>query len=170
MPIDFKPLTMMELRSSPGEILDRVARDGEAFVVERSGQQMACLVPLSNFMPDIQRTRLNQELERLSERNELYRPTITDQNEIELRFASNDQLPEIVIRLPHGYPNACPVVFVRDLPDACPHRWQDGSLCIFGAMEIWNPGKHDVSHTLGLARRWLINYSAWKRNGKWGER
>lgn len=44
MPLDFKPLSMMKLRSAPGEVLDRVAQKGEAFVVERNGEQMACLV------------------------------------------------------------------------------------------------------------------------------
>ena len=51
MPLEFKSLPMMTLRSSPGEILDRVSRHGEAFVIERSGQQLACLVPIANFPP-----------------------------------------------------------------------------------------------------------------------
>ena len=49
--VDFKTLKMMELRSSPGEVLDRVARDGEVFIVERNGQPKACLVPVSFLLP-----------------------------------------------------------------------------------------------------------------------
>ena len=51
MKVDFKALKMMELRSSPGEVLDRVARDGEVFIVERNGQPKACLVPVSFLLP-----------------------------------------------------------------------------------------------------------------------
>ena len=46
MPLDFSLLSMTELRNRPGEILDRVADKGEAFIIERSGQRKACLVPL----------------------------------------------------------------------------------------------------------------------------
>jgi len=70
MPIEFKPLSMMQLRSAPGEVLDRVAQQGEAFVVERNGEQMACLVPLSLFMPDIQPKRLAREFDRLQGQEE----------------------------------------------------------------------------------------------------
>jgi len=40
--IDFKTLKMMQLRSSPGEVLDRVARDGEVFVIERNAEATQC--------------------------------------------------------------------------------------------------------------------------------
>ena len=45
MHIEFKPLPMMALRSSPGEVLDEVSREGAAYLIERNGQQKACLVP-----------------------------------------------------------------------------------------------------------------------------
>ncbi len=45
MHIEFKPLPMMALRSSPGEVLDEVSREGAACLIKRNGQQKACLVP-----------------------------------------------------------------------------------------------------------------------------
>jgi len=171
MPLDFKPLSMMKLRSAPGEVLDRVAQKGEAFVVERNGEQMACLVPLSVFMPDIQPKRLARELEQLHAHDEGHSVSISDERELSIHFRKQgpDEDVMLTISLPHGYPNACPKVYAHPMPDHCPHRWQDGSLCIFGAMEVWNPGKHDALHVLGLARRWLTHFAAWKQTGQWGE-
>lgn len=168
MPIDFKPLSMMELRGSPGEILDRVA-DGEAFVVERNGQQKACLVPLSLFMPDIQPARLWRELERLHQQGEQHSTVISDSNELELHFRREGAEKDVTIKvgLPHGYPSVCPKVYATPLATGCPHRWQDGSLCIFGALETWNPGKHTVVHVLRFARHWLSQYASWKLTGTW---
>ena len=48
---------MTELRNRPGEILDRVAETGEAFIIERNGARKACLVPLSVFFPDVSPVR-----------------------------------------------------------------------------------------------------------------
>src|SRR5216683_2846770 len=102
MPIDFKPLSMMQLRSAPGEVLDRVAQKGEAFVVERNGEQMACLVPLSVFMPDIQPKRLAREFEQLHAHNEQHSASISDNRELQLHFRR--QGPEedmtLTIRVP----------------------------------------------------------------------
>lgn len=171
MPLDFKPLSMMKLRSAPGEVLNRVAQKGEAFVVERNGEQMACLVPLSVFMPDIQPKRLAREMEELHRHNEKYSASISDERELRLNFRQQGPGEEmtVTISLPHGYPNVCPKVYVHPIPDLCPHRWQDGSLCIFGAMDVWNPGKHDVLYVLRLARRWLAHFATWKQTGQWGE-
>ena len=83
MKIDFKTLKMMELRSSPGEVLDRVARDGEVFVIERNGQPKACLVPVSFLLPDISPDRITQELNKLAEKNENYKLTINENKELE---------------------------------------------------------------------------------------
>ncbi len=169
MPLNFQPLSMMALRGAPGDVLDRVAQNHEAFIVERNGQQIACLVPLSVFMPDIQPARLAQELEALDVNGEERRVSLTHDNELELRFhgegTSNDMI--LTVRLPHGYPNASPKVFVDPLVPDCPHRWQDGSLCIFGAIEIWNPGKHNILRVLALARRWISHYEAWRADGTW---
>lgn len=164
-------MSMMELRSAPGEVLDRVAQKGESFIVERNGQQMACLVPLSVFMPAIQPARLARELELLDAQAEMSTVSITESNELELHFRGEGSGKDVTltVRLPHGYPSASPKVFASPIPDICPHRWQDGSLCIFGAVDIWNPGKHDVSHALNLARQWLSHFEDWRQSGVWGE-
>lgn len=169
MPIEFKPLSMMDLRSRPGEVLDDVARSGQAFVIERNGQQKACLVPISCFLPDIQTSRIADELDKLIAANEHYRMAITDTREIQLIFRGLAEKLDIAITvtLPHGYPSKSPIVAADPIDKACPHRWQDGSLCIFGTMDTWNPGKHDVVYVLKLCRRWLANYSAWQHAGKW---
>jgi hypothetical protein len=169
MPLNFQPLSMMELRSAPGEVLDRVAQRQESFIVERNGYQMACLVPLSVFMPDIQPARLQKEFEKLQSFGENQITAISDTRELDLRFKEQGPNHEftITIRLPHGYPNVCPKVFAEPVPKNSPHRWQDGSLCIFGAMELWNPGQHDVVYVLNLTRRWLAHFSSWKNSGTW---
>jgi ubiquitin-protein ligase len=162
---------MMALRSAPGETLDRVAQKGESFIVERNGQQMACLVPLSAFMPDIQPVRLSRELERLQSQDEKQTVSITDDRELSMHFRGEgpDGGLTLTILLPHGYPNAAPKVSAAPLPDNCPHRWQDGNLCIFGATELWNPGQHDVLYVLQQARRWLSHLGRWQQTGEWGE-
>ena len=162
---------MMELRSKPGESLDRVAQKGEAFIVERNGHQMACLVPLSVFMPDIQPARLAREFEQLHGQGEAQTVSITDEHELNLHFRGEgpDRSITLTICLPHGYPNASPKVSADPVPEDCPHRWRDGTFCIFGATELWNPGQHDVLHVLTQARRWLKNLGHWQQTGKWGE-
>jgi prevent-host-death family protein len=169
--IDFKTLKMMELRSSPGEILDRVARDGEVFVIERNGQPKACLVPVSFLLPDISPDRIAQELDRLRERNEKPTLAINESKElaIDFREIAGGENAVISIVLPHGYPNAAPRIHVQPLPPNTPHRWQDGSLSIFGATAVWNAKSHDVVHVLSLVRLWLKQYSAWRRTGEWPE-
>jgi ubiquitin-protein ligase len=162
---------MMELRSAPGEALDRVAQKGESFIIERNGQQMACLVPLSAFMPDIQPARLVREFERLQSEDEKQTVSITDDRELSLHFRGEgpDGNLTLTILLPHGYPSAAPKVSAAPLPDNCPHRWQDGNLCIFGATELWNPGGHDVVHVLKKARSWLAHFGKWRKTGEWDE-
>ena len=169
MPISFKVLSMMNLRGKPGEVLDDVARNGQAFVIERNGQQKACLVPISFFLPDIQTSRVTAELDKLSDAEEYYRMSITDGREIQLIFRdlSADSEIDVTVTLPHGYPSKSPIVWAEPIDEQCPHRWQDGSLCIYGAMDTWNPGKHDMLHVLKLCRRWIAHYLAWQREGKW---
>ena len=171
MPLNFQPLSMMELRSKPGESLDRVAQKGEAFIVERNGRQMACLVPLSVFMPDIQPTRLAREFERLDSEGEAQTVSVSDERELNLHFRGEglDHNITLTVCLPHGYPNASPKVSAVPVPEGCPHRWQDGTLCIFGATELWNPGQHDVLYVLAQARRWLKSLGRWQQTGKWEE-
>jgi prevent-host-death family protein len=172
MKIDFKTLKMMELRSSPGEVLDRVARDGEVFVIERNGEPKACLVPVSFLLPDISPDRLAKELHKLNEKAENYRLTITGTKELEISFQETAAGDRVVLRvlLPHGYPNYAPRIFVDQLPDETPRRWHDKSLSIFGAATTWNAKSNDVIHVLRLAREWLRQYGKWRKTGEWPER
>src|SRR5438132_1544467 len=97
--VDFKTLKMMELRSSPGEVLDRVARDGEVFIVERNGQPKACLVPVSFLLPDIAPARIVKELNKLDAKRETYRLTINDNQELEISCLETAARQNIVIRI-----------------------------------------------------------------------
>lgn len=172
MKVDFKTLKMMDLRSSPGEVLDRVARDGEVFVIERNGQPKACLVPVSFLLPDISPDRIVKELNKLDSKDENYKLTITDNKEIEIssveRAAGENVVVSIV--LPHGYPNAAPRIYAANVAPNAPKRWPDGSLSIFGATAVWNVKTHDASHALNLARVWLKHYATWRKTGEWPER
>ena len=169
MPIDFKILSMMDLRAKPGEVLDDVARNGQAFVIERNSQQKACLVPVSFFLPDIQTERIAHELEKLTDAAEHYRLTVTDTREIQLIFhdlCSNSEI-DVTVTLPHGYPNSAPIVSAKPIDSNCPHLWKDGSLCIYGMMDTWNPGRNDILHVLNLCRRWISSYQVWKQSEEW---
>ena len=169
MHIDFLPLSMMDLRAKPGEVLDDVERNGRAFVIERNGHQKACLVPISFFLPDIPPSRISKELDKLFDANEHFRMTITDEREIQILFRDlvEDTGIEVAVTLPHGYPNRSPIAVANPIDKSCPHLWQDGSLCIYGAMDTWNPGKDSIVNVLKLCRRWLANYASWQQTGKW---
>lgn len=159
---------MMELRSSPGEVLDRVARDGEVFVIERNGQPKACLVPVSFLLPDVSPDRIKEELSKLSEKNENFKLTINERKELEINFHEVAVGESVVmsILLPHGYPDSAPRLYVSPVPAETPHRWPDGSLSVFGATATWNAKKHDVIYALGLARLWLKQYVKWRRTSE----
>jgi prevent-host-death family protein len=172
MPLNFSLLSMTELRTRPGEILDRVADGGEAFIIERSGQRKACLVPLSVLLPDISPARIADEIEQLAQHGEEPSTSFTEGKELAFRFPHNldDGTPaELSIVLPHGYPNNCPRVYSNAVGEDAPHRWADGALCLYGVMAGWNPGKHTVFSTLKLARQWLHNYEMWRKSGQWPE-
>lgn len=170
--VDFKTLKMMDLRSSPGEVLDRVARDGEVFIVERNSQPKACLVPISFLLPDIAPARIVKELNKLDDKNETYKLTITEEKEVEISCLESAAGEHVVISivLPHGYPNAAPRVYASHVHANAPNRWPDGSLSIFGATAAWNVKTHDASHALTLARVWLKQYAKWRKTGEWPER
>lgn len=169
MKIDFKTLKMMDLRSAPGEVLDRVARDGEVFIVERNGQPKACLVPVSFLLPDISPDRIANELKKLEDAKEDYRLTINERKELEIAF------PEIVagepnaisIVMPHGFPESAPRIYVLRVPEDAPMRWPDGSLSIYGAATLWIPRSHSVLSALVLARAWLGQFADWQQTGVW---
>lgn len=167
MKIDFKTLSMMDLRSTPGEVLDRVARDGEVFVIERSGQPKACLVPVSFLLPDVAPERITQEIGKLDEKKEDYKLTINENKELEISTREKAAGKDIVLRivLPHGYPSVAPRVYADGLPLKTPGRWPDSALAIYGATATWNSKTHDVLHTLTLGRSWLSQYA----NGEEGK-
>lgn len=170
MPLDFGLLSMTELRTRPGEILDRVADGGEAFIIERSGQRKACLVPLSVLLPDISPARIADEIQQLVEGDENPSTSFTEDKELAFRFPEkldDGTSAELSIVLPHGYPNNCPRVYAKAVSEGAPHRWADGALCLYGVMTGWNPGKHTVFSTLKLARQWLRNYETWRASGQW---
>lgn len=169
MRLDFTPLSMTELRTRPGEILDRVADDGESFLIERNGRQRACLVPISVFLPDISPARIARELDELEQAGETTQTTITGEKEVAIRVqhATDGNVYSIFITLPHNYPNACPRVHVADVDARAPHRFADGTLCIFGVTSSWNPGKHTARDALNSARHWLSGYEAWRHTGSW---
>ena len=167
--IEFKPLPMMALRSRPGEVLDEVSKEGAAYLVERNGQQKACLVPISCFLPDIQRSRVTAELDRLEDSVEQYRVAISAEREMQFLFRefSSDTRLEVTVTLPHGYPNKAPVVMAEPIEEGCPHRWPNGTLCLYGAVAVWNPGRHDVMHAVALFRRWIQHYTVWRQTTEW---
>jgi prevent-host-death family protein len=170
MTLDFTLLSMSELRNRPGDLLDRVADNGEAFIIERNGQRKACLVPLSVFLPDISPSRIADEIEELVKNGEESRCTISNDREVVFLFmynADNNSPIEVRVVLPHGYPSTCPRVYANSIHKEAPHRWSDGALCLYGVMTGWNPGKHTVFSTLQLSRQWLQHYESWTKNGKW---
>jgi antitoxin (DNA-binding transcriptional repressor) of toxin-antitoxin stability system len=172
VPQNFKVLSMTELRTRPGDILDRVADAGEAFIIERNGQQKACLVPLSVFIPDISPARIAEELDELIGNGEQPKTSFTDTREVTFRFLDrlSDNTPvEVTILLPHGYPNSCPRVYADPVSADVPHRWSDGALCLYGVTVAWNPGRQTVFSTLQLARQWLAHYEIWRHSGVWGK-
>jgi prevent-host-death family protein len=167
--IDFKTLSMMDLRSTPGEVLDRVARDGDVFVVERNGQPKACLVPVSFLLPDIPPERITQELTKLREKSDDYNFTINDNKELEISCKETAAGENVVLTvvMPHGYPNSAPRVYAENVIADTPGRWPDGSLAIFGATAKWNSKTHDLIHALNLGRVWLRQYAKWRKSGEW---
>jgi prevent-host-death family protein len=170
MPLDFGLLLMTELRNRTGEILDRVADRGQAFIVERNGRQKTCLVPLSVFFPDIPPTRFAEEIQELVQDGEEGRTTFTETHELAFRFPcklTDDNPIEAIIFLPHGYPNNCPGVNASPISEGGPRRWADGTRCLYGVMTGSNPGKHTVFSTLSLARQWFQHDDTWRQTGQW---
>ena len=164
-PIEFKSLSMMALRSSPGEIIDRVARKGKAYIIERNGQQLACLLPVSIFLPDVDQKRIAKDREELDRSDIDYVNGVTPDKEIYFKVNQEGVLIEVII--PKGYPSSCPRVYAHGIDDKAPHRWRDGSLCIFGVMDSWNPGTKGLLDVLELTQKWLNAYGNWKKTGEW---
>src|SRR4030042_4123675 len=115
--LEFRTLSMMDLRTSPGDILDRVYENGEAFIIERNGQQKACLVPISYFCPDVPKAKINDELEALRQGGEGPTLRLSDERELEILFKEAIENIDVALRivLPHGYPNVAPRVYASPI-------------------------------------------------------
>lgn len=163
---------MSDLRARPGEMVDQVLREGQVFLIERKGKPLACLAPVEDFMPAIPSERWQRELAALHDAEELYSVAISEAREIVVRVPElpGEQGIQIEIVLPHGYPNLPPVVRATPIDDSAPHRFPDGSLCVFGMMTRWNPGADSAVSAIAVARQWLSNYHEWRRLGKWPTR
>lgn len=169
MPRDFELVSMTDLRAKPGEILDAVSDRGRAFLVERKGIPLACLVPVEDFMPDIPKARLAQEFSDVQKVEADHQISLNARNEVVIRVPGLAGEPDsrIEIVLPHGYPSVPPIIRADPVDDSSPHRWPDGSLCLYGMMTQWNPGKHGATSSINLARIWLRGYRSWRQTGAW---
>jgi hypothetical protein len=69
--------------------------------------------------------------------------------------------------LPSHYPNEAPVlrVLTPSLVGGCPHRYRDGSLCVY--LSTWHPGTGTVVQSIANAADWLAHYQGWRLTGVW---
>lgn len=69
--------------------------------------------------------------------------------------------------LPARYPNQPPALHVLkpQLAGGCPHRYADGSLCVYP--RNWIPATGTVVLAIANAADWLRHYEGWRRTGAW---
>ena len=69
--------------------------------------------------------------------------------------------------VPARYPNQPPALHVLKpgIPRGCPHRFEDGSLCVYP--KNWIPATGTVVQTIANAADWLHSYEGWQRTGVW---
>ena len=69
--------------------------------------------------------------------------------------------------VPARYPNQPPALHVLKprLVSGCPHRFNDGSLCVYP--KNWIPATGTVVQTIANAADWLRAYEGWRRTGVW---
>ena len=72
------------------------------------------------------------------------------------------------ILFPDTYPYSMPKVYVERpaLRSNTYHMFQEGNICYQHA-SMWNPGRHDLSHVVARAAKWLNKYEIWLQTGKW---
>ena len=72
------------------------------------------------------------------------------------------------ILFPSTYPYDMPKVYVKKpaLSSNAYHTFRDGNIC-YQHPTTWNPGRHDLSHVIARAAKWLNKYEVWLRTGKW---
>lgn len=166
---DFTRITMTDLRARAGEIIDAAAEEGTAFLVERKGLPLACIVPVAELIPAISIERLRSEFDGLVAAGEQVSATIDRDRQFVFRIASSSvEHGTLAIRivLPHGYPSRAPVAYADGVQGHAPHRWPDGALCLPVTMS-WNPGKHNALSVLRAARSWLSAYEEWRSTQQW---
>jgi ubiquitin-protein ligase len=69
--------------------------------------------------------------------------------------------------IPARYPNQPPALHVLQprLVHGCPHRFADGSLCVYP--KSWLPATGTVVQAIANAADWLAHYEGWGRTGAW---
>ena len=69
--------------------------------------------------------------------------------------------------VPARYPNGPPALHVLKprLPGVCPHRFSDGSLCVYPT--TWIPETGTVVQAIANAADWLRAYEGWRSTGTW---
>lgn len=74
---------------------------------------------------------------------------------------------QVSAELPERYPYEAPALHVLTpaLVGGCPHRYADGSLCVY--LNRWNPERDTVVQTIANATDWLRHYQGWRRSGRW---
>lgn len=72
------------------------------------------------------------------------------------------------IFFPSTYPNNMPKVYVRKpaLSSNTDHMFREGNIC-YQHPSTWNPGRHDLSHVIARAAKWLNKYEIWLQTGRW---
>jgi len=76
----------------------------------------------------------------------------------------------VTIVYPNRYPKSPPQAFIiePEIDDKAPHRFLDGSLCLFPPEDIYtNPNLKRAKHIRGLACFWLFCYTTYRETGQW---
>ena len=69
---------------------------------------------------------------------------------------------------PDTYPYAMPSVCVRKpvLKTSVTHMFSNGNIC-YQHPSVWNPGRHDLTHVIARAVKWLHKYEVWLQTNSW---
>lgn len=81
---------------------------------------------------------------------------------------STNRIYTLSIFFPDAYPHSMPSVYVRKpaLRSDTYHMFKEGNIC-YQHSSTWNPGRHDLTHVIGRAAKWLNKYEVWLRTGRW---
>ena len=86
---------------------------------------------------------------------------------VALQTAAN-HIYTLSIIFPDTYPNLMPSVYVRKpaLRSNAYHVFGKGNICYQHSL-TWNPGRHDLSHVIARAAKWLNKYEIWLKTNRW---